>query len=114
MKTLWLFAGIACAALATAPASAGPSTDDLWLPPQKKQCSLEPNQDCGIDFKCPAKTPYLLSGGGGLSKVSDDAHNLAMTMNVAISKNTWRVRWRNMGDKKVDVTVMVRVMCAED
>ena len=94
--------------------SAPAGADERWQPPQKKQCSLEPNQDCGMDVKCPAKRPWVLAGGGGLPKVSDPAHHLAITMNVAISPNAWRVRWRNMGDKKLDVTVMIRVLCTKD
>ncbi len=128
MKTLWLFAGIAFAALAlgTVPTSAAThvatdaATDaateeeNFWENPQNKQCSLQPNQDCGMEAKCPADAPFIQSGGGGLSKVSDKAHHLAMTMNGSISEDTWRVSWRNMGDKKVDVTVMIRILCEDD
>jgi hypothetical protein len=67
-----------------------------------------------MDITCPAKTPFVLSGGGGIPKVSDPTNHLAMTMNVAISPNAWRVRWRNMGDKKLDVTVMIRALCTDD
>lgn len=67
-----------------------------------------------MDVTCPADRPYILSGGGGIPKVSDTAHSLAMTMNVAISPNVWRVRWRNMGTKKIDTTVMIRVLCTKD
>lgn len=110
MKTPSLIAGLSFIIFSFAPAIA----DERWQPPQKVQCSVAPNQDCGMDVQCPAKTPYVLSGGGGLPKVSDAAHNLAMTMNVAISPNTWRVRWRNLGDKKLDVTAMIRVLCTKD
>ena len=100
-------AGLACIA---APALA----KDAWLAPQKKQCTLKPGEDCGMDVKCPADTPFAMSGGGGVPKVSDKNHRLAMTMNVAISPNAWRVRWRNFGDKALDVTVMIRARCSSD
>jgi len=87
---------------------------EKWLAPHKETCSLAPGQDCGADVKCPADRPFALSGGGGIPKVSDANHRLAMTMNVAISQNAWRVRWRNMGDKKIDVTVMIRALCTDD
>jgi len=100
-------AGITCTA---APAMA----KEVWLAPQKKQCTLEPGQDCGMDVKCAADTPFVMSGGGGMPKVSNTNHRLAMTMNVAISPNAWRVRWRNFGEKSLDVTVMIRALCSSD
>lgn len=88
--------------------------DELWQPPHKENCSVEPGQDCGADVACPSSLPYVVSGGGGIPKISDENHRLAMTMNVAINPGIWRVRWRNMGDKKVDATVMIRVQCTDD
>jgi len=110
MSTNWLIAGLALLALGNSPVSA----DERWQPPKKFQCSVEPDKDCGMDVKCPAEMPWVLSGGGGLPKVSDPAHRLALTMNVAISPNAWRVRWRNLGDRKLEVTAMVRVLCTSD
>lgn len=110
MKPAVLVAAFAIPFLAVGTAHA----DEQWLPPNKTQCSLEPGQDCGADVTCPTNKAYVVNGGGGIPKVSDENHRLAITMNVAINPNTWRVRWRNMGTKKIDVTVMVRVMCTDD
>lgn len=110
MKPIIVAAALA-AVISTTPSA---SADETWLPPHKEQCSVEPGQDCGADVQCPSDKPYALSGGGGIPKVSDPDHRLAMTMNVAISPNAWRVRWRNMGTGKVEATVMIRALCTDD
>jgi len=55
-----------------------------------------------------------MSGGGGFPQVSDENHRIAMTMNLPVNSNTWRVRWRNFGDKKVELTGVIRVLCSDE
>ena len=88
---------------------------EQWQPPHIEECSLAENEHCGADVQCPAELPYVLAGGGGMPKVSRNDHRIAMTMNVAISENAWRVRWQNLaGGQPTDVKVMIRVLCGDD
>lgn len=85
-----------------------------WSKPQPQTCSLGPGEECNVEVTCPAERPYVVAGGGGMPKASRPDHGVAMTMNLPVSENTWRVRWKNMpGGEPVEVTVAVRVKCSD-
>ncbi len=85
-----------------------------WSAPQPQQCALGPGEECNVEVTCPADRPYVVAGGGGMPKASRPDHGVAMTMNLPVSENTWRVRWKNMpGGEPVEVTVAVRVKCSD-
>ena len=85
-----------------------------WQKPTVVECKLEPGADCNVEVSCPADMPYLMVGGGGIRKIEPAGHTVAMTMNLPIKKNTWRVRWRNLSaDKAAAGKFAVRVKCSD-
>ena len=113
MKRLGILAILSVAAMAGAPDTA--QAKERWQKPVVKECSLGANEWCGEDVACPAELPFAVAGGGGMPKASRPDHSVAMTMNVAISENVWRVRWQNLaGGVPTDVKVMIRVKCSDD
>ncbi len=110
MKPIFLVA-IAGAAFGgtTSPAQA----QSQWQPPTALECTLGPGADCNIEAECPADAPYVVAGGGGLPKADPADHTVAMTMNLPISENKWRVRWRNMsGTDEAAIKGVVRIKCS--
>lgn len=108
-----LIGGAAVLALTTMQGTA--HAKEKWQKPVIKECSLGANDWCGEDVTCPADMPFVVAGGGGMPKASRPDHSVAMTMNVAIAKNVWRVRWQNLGNgAPTDVKVMIRVKCSDD
>jgi len=85
-----------------------------WCAPQPQPCALGPGDECNVEVTCPADRPYVVAGGGGMPEASRPDHGVAMTMNLPVSENTWRGRWKNMhGGEPVEVTVAVRVKCSD-
>jgi len=59
--------------------------------------------------------PYVVGGGGGMPAADPANHSVAMTMNLPVSENTWRVRWKNLSPAEhAAVKVAVRVKCSND
>lgn len=109
MKKPALFtATCACLMLPALPASA----DAQWQPPTALECTLAPGADCNVEAECPADAPYVVAGGGGMPKAEPSDHSVAMTMNLPVSENKWRVRWRNLSrDDEASIKGVVRVKC---
>lgn len=104
----------AAAALAPITLPAAGLAGMAWQPPVVQQCTLGPGEDCNVEASCPAELPWIVAGGGGMPKAPTD-HRVAMTMNLPISKNAWRVRWRNMAETgSAEVKVAVRIKCSDD
>ncbi len=94
----------------TDPASAG----STWQNPAVLMCDMAPGADCNLEARCPVDKPFVVAGGGGLPKIEPPEHSIAMTMNLPIKKDTWRVRWRNLSeDKSAKAKAVVRVKCSD-
>ncbi|MDX1711541.1 MAG: hypothetical protein R3316_10455 [Rhodovibrionaceae bacterium] len=88
--------------------------ESAWQAPLVKDCELAPSGECNVEATCPADMPFAAAGGGGMPAAAPDDHAVAMTMNLPVAKDTWRVRWRNLS--KTDpakVKVAVRVKCSD-
>jgi hypothetical protein len=86
-----------------------------WQKPQVEQCELAPGGECNLEVSCPSEMPYVVGGGGGMPAADPANHSVAMTMNLPINENTWRVRWKNLASVEVaKVKVAVRVKCSDD
>lgn len=85
-----------------------------WQKPVVMECVLAPSGDCNVEAECPAEAPFVVAGGGGMPKAMPENHAVGMTMNLPISNNKWRVRWRNMsaGDE-ASIKVAVRIKCSD-
>lgn len=114
MTGRWMASLAAMAALTLA--AVGPANaEQKWIKPAVKECTLKAGQECNIDKKCPAELPFIVNGGGGMPKVSSQDHSVAMTMNLAISKDTWRIRYKNLaGGPEVKVKMAARIKCADN
>ncbi len=87
--------------------------EQIWQKPVVKECSLEPGAQCNVEVACPASHPVAVSGGGGMPKATPPENQVAMTMNLPIASNKWRVRWKNMSaENSASVKVAVKVLCA--
>lgn len=85
-----------------------------WQKPTVVECNMGPGADCNVEVSCPADMPYLVVGGGGIPKIEPAGHSIAMTMNLPIKKDTWRVRWRNLSaDQTATGKFAVRVKCSD-
>ena len=99
--------------IALTPASA--EAGSAWQKPQVEQCEVAPGAECNLEVSCPAEMPYIAAGGGGMPAADPSNHGVAMTMNLPISENTWRVRWKNLSpDIAAKVKVAVRVKCSDN
>ena len=97
------------ALLLATPARAG----QVWQEPVVKECSLEPGADCNVEVACPETHPIAVSGGGGMPASAPPDNQVAMTMNLPIASDTWRVRWKNMSTtQSATAKVAVKVLCA--
>lgn len=86
-----------------------------WQKPVVRDCALAPSGECNLEAGCPADMPFVVTGGGGMPAAEPADHAVAMTMNLPISEQTWRVRWRNMSSSAAaKVKVAVRVRCSDD
>ncbi len=86
-----------------------------WQKPTVQECTLAPSGDCNVEVACPADLPFVAAGGGGMPAASPASHAVAMTMNLPIAKDKWRVRWRNMSaTDEATIKVAVRVKCSDD
>jgi hypothetical protein len=93
------------------PAAAG----SAWQKPAVQECSLGPAEECNVEVACPADMPYVAAGGGGMPKAAPADHAVAMTMNLPIAKDKWRVRWRNLArEGNAEIKVAVRVKCSDN
>ncbi len=89
--------------------------NSAWQKPTAQQCDLAPGAECNLEVSCPAEMPYVAAGGGGMPAAEPANHSVAMTMNLPISKQTWRVRWKNLAsDGSAKVKVAVRVKCSDN
>ncbi len=111
------FASTAAAALAALmllfalPAAAKSS----WQKPVVQACALAPSADCNVEVACPANMPFVAAGAGGIPAADPADHAVAMTMNLPIAKDKWRVRWRNLSTAaSAKIKVAVRVKCSDD
>jgi len=103
-----LFIAVGALLLAT-PALAG----QAWQKPVVKECSLEPGAQCNVEVTCPKTHPVVVSGGGGMPKSAPPSNQVAMTMNLPIASDKWRVRWKNMSTTdSATAKVAVKVLCA--
>ncbi|MCP4328351.1 MAG: hypothetical protein GY791_07940 [Alphaproteobacteria bacterium] len=106
-----LFAAAAATGLATTPAVAATA----WQPPTVQECAQAPSGDCNVEVACPEAMPFVVQGAGGMPAAEPPNHAVAMTMNLPISQNAWRIRWRNMSMLGgATVKVAVRVKCSDD
>lgn len=101
---------IGLAAFLTATAT-GARADSKWQAPTVQECNLEGGADCNVEATCPAELPFVVTGGGGMPEAPDN-HRVAMTMNLPVAQDTWRVRWRNMRKNETTIKVAVRIKCA--
>ena len=86
-----------------------------WQQPVVEQCSLEAGAQCNVEVACPDSHPVVLSGGGGMPESAPPDNQVAMTMNLPIAKDKWRVRWKNMSaTEAATVKVAVKVLCATE
>jgi hypothetical protein len=91
------------------------SADQIWQKPAVKQCNLAPGAQCNVEVTCPSSHPRALSGGGGMPKAMPESNQVAMTMNLPIAENKWRVRWKNMSNTDAaNVKVAVKVLCGSE
>ncbi len=93
---------------------AGPAlAAQVWQKPVVKECGLEPGAQCNVEVTCPASHPVVISGGGGMPKATPPENQVAMTMNLPIASDKWRVRWKNMSSTdSASVKVAVKVLCS--
>ncbi len=85
----------------------------VWQKPVVKECGLKPGAICNVEVTCPQSHPVVISGGGGMPKATPPGNQVAMTMNLPIASDKWRVRWKNMSAAdSADVKVAVKVLCA--
>lgn len=86
-----------------------------WQKPTALQCDMAPGADCNLEVSCPADMPFVTTGGGGIPAIEPADHSVAMTMNLPIKEDTWRVRWRNLSsDQTAKAKVVVRVKCSDN
>ena len=86
-----------------------------WQKPVVKECSLEPGARCNVEVACPNTHPVVLSGGGGMPEAAPPDNQVAMTMNLPVAKDKWRVRWKNMSaTESATAKVAVKVLCATE
>lgn len=91
------------------------NAESVWQKPQVEQCDLGPGGECNLEVTCPSDMPYVVGGGGGMPAADPANHSVAMTMNLPVSENTWRVRWKNLSPAEgAAVKVAVRVKCSND
>ncbi len=84
-----------------------------WQKPVAQDCSLKGGEKCNVEFKCPAETPFVVSGGGGMPQVDRKDHQVTMTMNLPVDSNTWRVRYRKLSSgPDTNFKMVVRVRCS--
>ena len=89
------------------------AAEQAWQKPVVQSCSLEPGAHCNVEVACPASHPVVLSGGGGMPESAPPDNQVAMTMNLPVAADTWRVRWKNMSaTDAATVKVAVKVLCA--
>ena len=89
--------------------------EQVWQKPVVEQCSLEPGAQCNVEVACPDTHPVVRSGGGGMPEAAPPDNQVAMTMNLPIAKDKWRVRWKNMSaTESATVKVAVKVLCATE
>ncbi len=97
------------ALLFSTPAFAG----QAWQKPVVKECALKPGAQCNVEVTCPKTHPIAVSGGGGMPKSAPPSNQVAMTMNLPIASDKWRVRWKNMSaTDSATAKVAVKVLCA--
>lgn len=93
--------------------AASVSAEQTWQKPTVQECDLAPGAQCNVEVTCPDSHPQVLSGGGGMPKAVPENNQVAMTMNLPIAANKWRVRWKNMSaTDSATVKVAVKVLCA--
>ncbi len=86
-----------------------------WQKPSVMKCSLGPAEECNVEVACPAEMPFVSTGGGGMPGASPADHAVAMTMNLPIAQDKWRVRWRNLSSSaSADIKVAVRIKCSDN
>ena len=101
------------AAIGSAPLTA--QAKSAWQKPAVQECDLAPAGDCNVEVACPPEMPFVSSGAGGMPAAEPADHAVAMTMNLPIAKDKWRVRWRNMSAAaNAKVKVAVRIKCSDD
>ncbi|GAB4282531.1 MAG: hypothetical protein Kow0058_01030 [Roseovarius sp.] len=84
-----------------------------WQQPVAKECDLEPGGICNVEATCPEQAPWVVTGGGGIPQLEPENNAVAMTMNLPISKNAWRVRWRNLSAaEQAKGKFVIRIKCA--
>jgi len=111
MKLFIVIAGIAAWFTVATDAAA----ESAWQKPAVQECTLPPNGECNVEVTCPADKPFVAAGGGGMPAAEPPNHAVAMTMNLPISENAWRVRWRNLSsDMAAKIKVAVRAKCSDD
>ncbi len=89
--------------------------ESAWQKPEVKQCDMGPGDECNLEVTCPADKPYVSSGGGGMPSAEPKVNSVGITMNLPVSENTWRVRWKNLSpDQSAQAKVAVRVKCSDD
>ena len=114
MTYRWMGPSLAAMALMLMAAGAA-QAGQKWIKPEVKECTLKAGEECNIDKKCPADMPFVVNGGGGMPKVSSQDHSVAMTMNLAVAKDTWRIRYKNLaGGAEVTVKMAARIKCADN
>jgi hypothetical protein len=105
---------LAALAVSTGAGASAAVAKSAWQDPVVKSCVLAPSADCNVEAQCPANMPYVVSGGGGMPSAEPTDHAVAMTMNLPVAQDTWRVRWRNLsGDEAAKVKVAVRIRCSD-
>ncbi len=105
---------VAGLAIMLSPFCASAQAASAWQPPTVMECSLAPGGECNVEAACPADMPFVAAGGGGMPKAEPANHAVAMTMNLPISENKWRVRWRNLSaDVTASIKAAVRIKCSD-
>ena len=87
--------------------------EQAWQKPTVQSCELAPGAHCNVEVTCPDSHPVVLAGGGGMPESAPPDNQVAMTMNLPVSGDTWRVRWKNLSaSNAATVKVAVKVLCA--
>ena len=103
MLVIALFCGLAISAQA-----------QVWQKPVVKNCELKAGEQCNVEAVCPNSHPIAISGGGGMPKAMPANNQVAMTMNLPVASNTWRVRWKNLSTtESAKIKVVVKVLCTK-
>jgi len=88
--------------------------NQVWQKPVVKKCELSPGAQCNVEAICPKSHPIAISGGGGMPKAMPENNQVAMTMNLPVSLDTWRVRWKNLSNtNNAKIKVAVKVLCTK-